>query len=171
VCTPRAQQLAHIHLSPPSAPHPAAYYAGLLASLARECHTRHPFDASPPGAHPSRPCSALQARVLRLGLPLVGCFGKGLVDLYARSDRLGYAWRAMDCIEAWASGVAASSVLSCHAWSGFFMTSSMHFGASGGWTNLALPSSCPRVQGWTSSTTAIKAKLVLFLGINSGNSR
>ena len=98
-------------------PDPEAYYAGLLASLARDTHARHPFDASP---HPARACGVLHARVLRLGLPLRGRLGDALVDLYCRSSRAGDAWRALGCcLGAEASGAeAASSVLSCHARSG-----------------------------------------------------
>ncbi|GJN02353.1 hypothetical protein PR202_ga19694 [Eleusine coracana subsp. coracana] len=116
--TPTAQQLSFPHLSPPSAPHPTAYYAGLLASLARDCHARHPFDASPPRAHPSRACGVLHARILRLALPLEGRLGDLLVDLYARSGHSDYAWRALGSLGPRASGAAASSVLSCHARSG-----------------------------------------------------
>ncbi|CAN6235615.1 unnamed protein product [Urochloa humidicola] len=116
----RPQRPPPLRSSPASAgdpypPHPAAYYASLLASLAR-----HPFDASP---HPARACPVLHARVLRLGLPLRGRLGDALVDLYCRSGRLGDAWRALSCCcscpGAPASGAAAaSSVLSCHARSG-----------------------------------------------------
>ncbi|KAF8704131.1 hypothetical protein HU200_031622 [Digitaria exilis] len=98
-------------------PHPAAYYANLLASLARECHAGHPLDASPHRAHPARACGVLHARILRLGLPLRGRLVDALVDLYCRSGRLADAWRALGCC-CQKSGAAASSVLSCHARSG-----------------------------------------------------
>ncbi|CAN6268525.1 unnamed protein product [Urochloa humidicola] len=122
---PRPQHPPPLRSSPASAgdpqPHPTTYYAGLLASLARECHARHLLDASP---HPARACRVLHARVLLLGLPLRGRLGDALVDLYCRSGRLGDAWRALSCCRrrprSPASGAtaAASSVLSCHARSG-----------------------------------------------------
>ncbi|CAD6260291.1 unnamed protein product [Miscanthus lutarioriparius] len=101
-------------------PHPTAYYATLLASLSRECrHAHHPFDAGPHRTHQARACGVLHARILHLGLPLRGRLGDELVDLYGRSGRVGYAWRALGCCTgAPASGAAASSVLSCHARSG-----------------------------------------------------
>ena len=88
-------------------PDPEAYYSGLLASLARDRHARHPLDASPHRAHPARACGVLHAQVLRLG--------DALVDLYCRSGRAADAWRALGCgLGAEASGPeAASSVLSC----------------------------------------------------------
>ncbi|KAL6903503.1 hypothetical protein ACP4OV_004316 [Aristida adscensionis] len=126
---PRRAEHPPLVLSPASAsasavaapardPRPAAYYAGLLASLSDECRARHPLDASPQRAHPSRACGVLHARVLRLGLPLRGRLGDALVDLYGRSGRVAHAWSALGCLGAGASGAAASSVLSCHARSG-----------------------------------------------------
>ncbi|TKW05409.1 hypothetical protein SEVIR_7G173600v4 [Setaria viridis] len=115
---PRPERPPPLRSSPANAgdPDPAAYYASLLAALARECHARHPFDASP---HPARACGVLHARLLRLGLPLRGRLGDALVDLYCKSDRAGHAWRALGrCLGARPSGAAASSVLSCHARSG-----------------------------------------------------
>ncbi|KAJ1271856.1 hypothetical protein BS78_06G158100 [Paspalum vaginatum] len=116
---PRPEHSLPLCISPATAgaagePH----YASLLASLARECHAHHPLDAGPHRTHPARACGALHARILRLGLPLGGRFrlGDALVDLYGRSGRVGYAWRALGCcLGAPASGAAASSVLSCHA--------------------------------------------------------
>ncbi|TVU15253.1 hypothetical protein EJB05_38763, partial [Eragrostis curvula] len=114
--TPIAEQLPLLRLTPSSAaPNPAVYYINLLASLARECHAHHPFDASPRGAHPSQACGVLHARILRLGLPLGGRLGDALIDLYARSGGAGHAWRALGSLGTQASGAAASSVLSCHA--------------------------------------------------------
>ncbi|KAL6652390.1 hypothetical protein ACP70R_011315 [Stipagrostis hirtigluma subsp. patula] len=113
-------ELPPLHLTPASAAaaRDPAYYAALLASLSEECRARHPFDASPQRAHPSRACGVLHARILRLGLPLRGRLGDALVDLYGRSGRVDHAWSALGCLEARASGSAASSVLSCHARSG-----------------------------------------------------
>ncbi|PWZ37378.1 Pentatricopeptide repeat-containing protein [Zea mays] len=100
--------------------HPTTYYTTLLASLSREFrHAHHPFDAGPHRTHQARACGVLHARILRLGLPLRGRLGDALVDLYGRSGRVGYAWRALACCTgAPASSAAASSVLSCHARSG-----------------------------------------------------
>ncbi|XP_006652511.1 pentatricopeptide repeat-containing protein At3g09040, mitochondrial-like [Oryza brachyantha] len=101
--------------------HPdASSYASILRSLSRECfasHAHHPFDASPPRPRHSQACRALHGRILRSGLPLQGRLGDALVELYCKSGRVGYAWGALGCVGARASG-AASSVLSYHARSG-----------------------------------------------------
>ncbi|KAG8065298.1 hypothetical protein GUJ93_ZPchr0004g38946 [Zizania palustris] len=117
--TPPPPRPFQFHLAPALSSHPdASSYVSFLASLSREClllsQARHTFDTSPQRVRHSQTCRTLHGRILRGGLPLHGRLSDALVELYCKSGRVGYAWSALRCVGARASG-AASSVLSFHA--------------------------------------------------------